>query len=408
MIVTAYWDTTDLRLLGWGHTLAHRSGTGADDGWVVNLAGRGERRYGGPPEQPPAEALTLIRAFDRYQPVASVATVHDDADSPVASPTRSPADDLRAALGAWTRALPEVTTPAVGPHSTIAAVVRAAIASGVVRLLECDPGVRLGDDPEDVHQARVATRRLRDDLRTLAPLVDQRWAAVTRKELSWLGTCLGRVRDIDVLGARVRDVFDGFDHADADADADADAAAGLLALADRDRDDARATLLAALGSDRYLDLLERLVAATLDPPLGAGVKGRRPAAPEVADLADEATRRLDRSVRRLRKKPRDAELHTVRRRAKHARYATELRALTTAKKKKIRTVSRRAAGYAHLQDVLGTLQDSVVVTAWTRAALARVENPAQGFVLGRIHEVERARSLRARAEWRYIYDVIRD
>ena len=35
-----------------------------------------------------------------------------------------------------------------------------------LRLLVNDPGVRLGTDPEAVHQARVATRRLRSDLRT--------------------------------------------------------------------------------------------------------------------------------------------------------------------------------------------------------------------------------------------------
>ena len=34
------------------------------------------------------------------------------------------------------------------------------------RLIVNDPGVRLGDDTESVHQARVATRRLRSDLRT--------------------------------------------------------------------------------------------------------------------------------------------------------------------------------------------------------------------------------------------------
>ena len=33
------------------------------------------------------------------------------------------------------------------------------------RLLLHDPGVRLGSDPEDLHQLRVATRRLRAFLR---------------------------------------------------------------------------------------------------------------------------------------------------------------------------------------------------------------------------------------------------
>lgn len=45
--------------------------------------------------------------------------------------------------------------------TSVAAVMRGAIAASVVRLLTHDAGVRLGEDPEAVHQARVAIRRLR-------------------------------------------------------------------------------------------------------------------------------------------------------------------------------------------------------------------------------------------------------
>jgi hypothetical protein len=54
----------------------------------------------------------------------------------------------------------------VDKSSSIGEVVRAAIAHGYLRLVGHDLGVRLDEDPEDVHQARVATRRLRSDLRT--------------------------------------------------------------------------------------------------------------------------------------------------------------------------------------------------------------------------------------------------
>ena len=50
-----------------------------------------------------------------------------------------------------------------------------------------------GDDPESVHQARVATRRLRSDLRTFEPFLDERFAAELRGELRWLGAELGAV-----------------------------------------------------------------------------------------------------------------------------------------------------------------------------------------------------------------------
>ena len=83
--------------------------------------------------------------------------------------------------------------------STPTDVVRAAIARSTARLLAHDPGVRLGDDPEDVHQARVATRRMRSDLRTFRRVLDEDWDESMRDELKWLGGLLGAVRDTDVL-----------------------------------------------------------------------------------------------------------------------------------------------------------------------------------------------------------------
>ena len=64
--------------------------------------------------------------------------------------------------------------------------------------------VRLGEDPEDIHQFRVATRRLRSDLRTFAELFPTEWVAGLRAELAWIGDRIGPVRDTDVLAGRLR------------------------------------------------------------------------------------------------------------------------------------------------------------------------------------------------------------
>ena len=64
--------------------------------------------------------------------------------------------------------------------------------------------MRLDTDPEGVHQARVATRRLRSDLRTFRPLLDREWASALRTELDWLARELGVVRDGDVMLERMR------------------------------------------------------------------------------------------------------------------------------------------------------------------------------------------------------------
>src|SRR5579872_6284418 len=81
-------------------------------------------------------------------------------------------------------------------------IVRAAVAADAARLLANDPGARRGDDVEGVHQARVATRRLRSNLRTFAPLLRRGSTDDLADELRWLGRRFGTVRDLDVLRQR--------------------------------------------------------------------------------------------------------------------------------------------------------------------------------------------------------------
>ncbi len=161
----------------------------------------------------------------------------------------------RASLG------PDIVIPALDNHSTVATVVGAAIAAGVTRMIRHDPGVRLGDDPEHVHQARVGTRRLRSDLRTFWRLLDPDWARPLRDELGWLGAAYGEVRDTDVLLGRFRGPNRNL------STVDSKAAAALLRRLAAQREEARVHLLAALNSDRYLMLLENLAQAAADPPL---------------------------------------------------------------------------------------------------------------------------------------------
>jgi CHAD domain-containing protein len=161
----------------------------------------------------------------------------------------------RASLG------PDVVVPALDSQSTVATVVSAAIASGVTRIIRHDPGVRLGDDPEHVHQARVGTRRLRSDLRTFWRLLDPEWAGPVRTELGWLAALLGGVRDADVLTGRLRSQIRSL------GGVDAKAAAALLRRLAIEREEARVCLLEALDSARYLALLENLAVAAARPPL---------------------------------------------------------------------------------------------------------------------------------------------
>ena len=95
--------------------------------------------------------------------------------------------------------------PSTGPEPVKEREVKlgAPDASGVIRLMRHDPVVRLDTDPEGVHHARVATRRLRSDLRTFRTVLDQEWTAALREELGWLGGELGAARDAGVLLERL-------------------------------------------------------------------------------------------------------------------------------------------------------------------------------------------------------------
>jgi CHAD domain-containing protein len=175
----------------------------------------------------------------------------------------------------------DVVPVQVKRNASMAEVIRAAIAHGYQRLLAHDLGVRLDEDPEDVHQARVATRRLRSDLRTFREFLPAGWAAETRAELGWVAEALGRARDADVLFERLQREVDSLDGRDAGA------AASLLGRLVTERDRAHEHLMEVFSSDRYAALLDGLVQSARElPPLkpageaaGPGPAGPVPAGP---------------------------------------------------------------------------------------------------------------------------------
>src|SRR3954447_4266938 len=127
---------------------------------------------------------------------------------------------------------------------TIAQVVRDAIERSAAQLDAHEAGVFAGSDPHAVHQARVATRRLRSDLRTFEPFLDEKWATGLRGELRWLTAELGAVRDIEVMRDRLRG------HAEQLPPSEAETVGQVLRRLDADREAARVTLLSSMRSAR--------------------------------------------------------------------------------------------------------------------------------------------------------------
>ncbi len=220
------------------------------------------------------------------------------------------------------------------------------------RLRRHDPGTRSGSDPEDLHDMRVATRRLRAALRCYRPALTSDLHDALARDLRWLGRRLGAVRDLDVLLER----FEGSGTLPA-----------FLAHLRRRRDAARGRLLEALGSERYLRLLSALDAVCR----GWSIEAVPEAAlyPVGAHAAVEARAARDRLVRdgdAALARPEAERLHRARIRAKRLRYVLEFHEELGGEG--VREAVRRLTS---LQDHLGAHQDAVVASDEIRVFLAK-------------------------------------
>ena len=442
---TVYFDSDDLRLARWDLSFRYREG----QGWTVKLPGgdaggllvRDEIVFEGRAGTPPAAAVDLVRGYLRHTELRPqvrlrtlrrgaflqdaqgqlLADVVDDAVSVLdgrrvvrsfrelevettdATPpwlleatvarlreagagAPDPTPKYLRAIGGLEVASAELELRKLRRSATLGQVVTHAVADGVIRLLRHDPVVRLDTDPEGVHQARVATRRLRSDLRTFRAALENEWVAGLREELGWLGAELGQARDADVLLDRLAARAQGL----------AEASQGgvgrvIDGLAQR-RAEAHGGLLVTLSSGRYLDLIDRLVAAAQSPAL-IEAKGNRPAADTLPAIVQRAWQPLEKKVGSLSGDPGDEDLHMVRILAKRCRYAAEACAPSLGKR-----THKLALAARELQDVLGELNDAVVAERWLRDWANHTRSGAGAFAAGELAALERE-AANQRAQW---------
>jgi inorganic triphosphatase YgiF len=248
---------------------------------------------------------------------------------------------------------------------------RAVLAHGLNVLLANTEALHAAHEPEYVHQARVALRRMRSALR-LFDRAHADFPAALSLELAWAGRLLGAARDLDVLADETLPAL----LAQApQAAAHADDLRSRIAAA---RETARGRALAGLASARFARLALRLQAWTLSPP------------PAARTLAKLAPRRLDRAHARLFEEARffvaqtTEHRHAVRILAKRLRYALDLFAVALPAE----ATAQYIEALAELQDVLGTLNDGAVgqqalatfgaapeLVEWARNELAARELP---------------------------------
>ncbi|WP_299054716.1 CYTH and CHAD domain-containing protein [uncultured Nocardioides sp.] len=440
-----YLDTVDLRLTRAGITLRRREG-GADEGWHLKLpVGRGRDEVQRPlgrattPPKPLRDLVTAWTAGAELAPVARIRTERTTHDLVAAdgSVLAEVADDRTTAMRedttylAWRevevelvdgdedvldaleerllaagfvpasvgrkieRALADVLPPAedaprISTKRPVHRLVHARLVQQLDELRRYEVEVRRRR-PDAVHQVRVAARRLRAALRTFAPLFEGEAADELQRGLQQLTRALGGERDLEVAAERVEALL-----AETPDELLRGPVRTRLRTVVRDRmREHRAATATELAAPHHLALLADLDRFVADPPWAPEAKRRtRDVAPRL--LAKDGKR----VAKRFAAASDDDGLHRARSAAKRLRYAGE--ALVPAYGK---DAERVAATAKHLQQPLGTLQDTRLSRALLLEAAAAADAAGESsFTYGVWHEWEalaadEARDL-ARARWK--------
>ncbi|CAN5126777.1 hypothetical protein BH24ACT19_BH24ACT19_04300 [soil metagenome] len=223
-----------------------------------------------------------------------------------------------------------------------------------------EAGSRLGEDPEEVHDMRVATRRMRAAIKLFQDALPERarWA---RDELKWVAGALGGVRDLDVQLEQIEEWSEGADEE------------GLEALSrtgkalERQREEARELLIEALDSARY-ERLESSFAAMLklgptrEATPGGGPDPRSKADEPVLsagpDLLSHRYRKWSKLAEGLDEGSEPEDFHELRKEGKRLRYALEFFTPVYGEE----TTTGLIKALKALQDDLGRHQDAIVAT----------------------------------------------
>ncbi|MDW9247465.1 CHAD domain-containing protein [Burkholderia cepacia] len=208
-------------------------------------------------------------------------------------------------------------------------------------------GVLEYDDPEFVHQMRVALRRLRTLMRFFPRFADRQWRDTLGVDMHWLAALLGTVRDWDVFATESLPALIAADGGDGEWNGTLDAARAQCVAA-------RGELRQALHSARYA----RLTLGWLE---WLGSLALPHAEDDAPSLRRHATKRVRRLFGHLYASPSLTSLdtaarHRVRIDAKRLRYALEFFASLASRRTRTETVKT----LARVQSVLGEANDAIV------------------------------------------------
>jgi len=231
-------------------------------------------------------------------------------------------------------------------------------------LLDAIPAAQ-GGDMRSVHQARVATRRLREAIPVLRASLNERALARAERQVRKMTRALGPVRELDVSLAHLDEL--ATHHL-----VSVRALSRLRQAMSRERFVRRRELLAAITPGKMERLRERL---------GRAGDGERPA--QSAGVGTEARAQVAKRAGRLAAAVEQAgslylpdRLHTVRIAAKKLRYALEIqRELKRSKS------TARVTQLKRLQDLLGRMHDLEILIDRTRRLQAEIASSDRTLTL---------------------------
>jgi CHAD domain-containing protein len=265
--------------------------------------------------------------------------------------------------------------------STVGALAGDYLAAHVTALILGDVALRAGRPA--VHDAQVATRRLRSTLRVFGLLWEEDRVAALDQELAWLAALLGAVRDREILAQRLCSELGSLSNTVGSEPAGQLINERLAA----ETAECRAELLQAMHGHRYRALLADLNDFVLAPPTSA-----------LADEHPHAVLAYVRSAERVATKrlrqatlpgADDSAMHRAGQAARRARYAVELaRPVLGAGLGKARIGNLAAA-----QKLLGEYRDAML-TAHFLSTLGVAHR--EGFGLGALWAAEQQHATQTR------------
>jgi triphosphatase len=203
----------------------------------------------------------------------------------------SPASASKYEAGLFARGLaPPGRPPEFGPTVVDDSLTAGELAFRVLReqfavFLAHEPGTRIGEDPEELHDMRVAARRMRAAMKIFEmplPVRAQRF----RNELKWIAGALGEVRDLDVQLARLDSWISSA------SSGDREPLEALRTVFQERRKKARRFMLRRLDSRRYARLVESFGAFLERGPSRRAQASRRPILAAAPDLVRKPYRKM--------------------------------------------------------------------------------------------------------------------